>query len=132
MGRVGRARGRRRRLRGWFKWVVFLALPFGVVFAETYLHTRRLSNDYEMNAIREELARLSASITIYKAEQAKFGNLEFWQARATELGFVPPQPDQIESVHADSGSAAEVPPPADPTFASLDSQSLEPLPLPPP
>jgi hypothetical protein len=98
MGRAGRGRGGRRRLRGWFKWLFFLAIPFGLLFTETYFHTRRLANDYEINAIREELTRLEASIAVYEAERAKFDNLEFWEARAGEMHFVQPEPDQIESI----------------------------------
>ncbi len=96
-GAKGR-RKHRRRLKGWYKWLPFLLVPFGLLFTETYLRTQRLNNDYEINALGGEIEKALATIDSLKTKRAAMENLNLIDARAPELGFVEPSPNQIESV----------------------------------
>lgn len=97
-------RSPRRRLKGWFKWLPFLLVPFGLLFAETYLRTQRLNNDYEINALGNEIEKALATIDSLKTKRAAMESLNLIDARAPELGFVEPGANQIESVGAPADS----------------------------
>lgn len=115
---VKRVRGRkpRRPLRGWIRWIPFLALPFSVLFAETYLHTQRLRNDYEINELTSEIDVLKRRIRDREAERAALENKRLIDARAVALNFVEPAPGQIEVVQVSGGP---VPEEEDPEWADL-------------
>jgi hypothetical protein len=124
MGRTARGRTGRRRFRGWYKGLPFLVLPFALFFTETYLHTQRLNNDYEINAINDELLRLGKSIEALEAEKASLENLKLMEARAAQMQFVEPEPNQIETVRVERRVADDA------DYASLDEPVLAPVPLP--
>jgi hypothetical protein len=116
----GRLRNRRVRLRGWFKWVPFLLLPFSLLFTEAYLRIQRTNNDYETNRINDELERINTSIDELKTRKAAYDNLEYLDARAAELKFVKPGPNQVEIVKPAGAAPTATEPNADMDFPTLD------------
>lgn len=115
----GRMRNRRARLRGWFKWVPFLLLPFSLLFTEAYFRIQRINNDYETNRINSELEKINSEIDELKTRKAAYDNLDYLDARAAELKFVKPGPNQVEIVQpAGAPAAAQSDPELD--FPNLD------------
>lgn len=121
----GRMRNGRARLRGWFKWVPFLLLPFSLLFTEAYFRIQRTNNDYETNRINKDMDRINASIDELKTRKAAYDNLDYLDARAAELHFIKPEPNQVEILHP-AGAPPEAPSDPDLDFPTLDLPDQKP------
>jgi len=102
-GGLGRAsRGRRRRavpLTGWIKWLPVLALPFSVLFLETWLNVQTRVCDYEIFEINRSTRELQRTLDALKVREAQLAAMDRIGVRAPDLGLVEPNPGQIQTVY---------------------------------
>lgn len=124
---TSRGRGNGANLPGgnWFKWVFVLALPFGVLFAETWLNTEMLKRDLKMSTVNGQLRRLRESYDAYNVRIATLEQLDRIEVQAPDLGLVSPQPNQIKTIYYEEGRVSEAP--ASPPGRPILVAELEPM-----
>jgi hypothetical protein len=79
-------------------WSPLVALLFGPLMVETWLHLAVLQNDYELNELNRELTETDERIDALKTTIAELETLERINAQIPNLGLVEPQPEQIVTV----------------------------------
>jgi len=80
----------------WLKWWPHLAIPFGVLFVETFLHLGILGNDYERARINQHMKALQQEVLDLNARRAELEAMGRIQQTAVQLGLVEPEPNQVE------------------------------------
>ena len=88
-------RDQRATLRGWWKWLPFLVVPFSLVMFEARLHARILANQYEANALRTKLGEIEGKIDVLQDDQHGLTRLDHIASQAPELELVEPRPGHV-------------------------------------
>ena len=88
-------RTKRANLRGWWKGLPLLVMPFSMIFGEAWLRTQILNNDYEVNALNQRVRSLEARLETLRDEQVHLVRMERITEKAPDLGLVEPDPGQI-------------------------------------
>lgn len=91
----------------WFRYLPFLILPFSVFFAEIWVQTKHIENDYQLNTIKREVNALEEEIATFNTELADLKGVRRMAAEAASLGLVEPRVSQfhIVSVEEDPDGA---------------------------
>lgn len=105
------------------RWAAVLAVPFGALFADTWLNTAMLKRDIRMSAVTEKLKRLQEEYDACKVKIATLENLERIEIEAPDLGLVPPQPNQIKTIYYQEAETAWYP--AAPPFETAESENRQ-------
>lgn len=82
-------------LRGWWKGLPLLVMPFSMIFGEAWLRTQILNNDYEVNALNQRIRALEGRLESLRDEQVHLVRMERITEKAPDLGLVEPDPGQI-------------------------------------
>ena len=85
---------RRASLRGCWKCVPLLALPFGILFSEAWLQTNILRNHYKIQELTVEQRALEAEIKELSDGRDRLSRMERIDAQAPRLNLVKPLPGQ--------------------------------------
>lgn len=100
---TNRGDGARRPLLGaMLKWFLVLLIPFGVMLLEGWMHLRVLHNDYAQGRLRVQINEAREQVTQLRLEQAKLEAMGRLALKASELGLVKPEPNQIEEIGRNS------------------------------
>lgn len=91
-------RDQRATLRGWWKWLPFLIVPFSLVMFEARLHARILANQYEANSLTTKLDEIEGKIDGLQDDQHGLTRLDRIASQAPELELVEPRPGQVVMV----------------------------------
>lgn len=94
-------RGRRPRvgsLRGWWKALPLLALPFSVVFTEAWLQTQVLTLQYRANRLKHEIREVEGNLDSLQDRRHDLVRIDRINAKAPDLGLGVPNPGQLESI----------------------------------
>jgi len=86
-------------MRAMLKWIPILAMPFSVLFFDTYINVKVRINDYRMFSINKQRRALEQESCTLEAERAWHGSMSLIGERAPNLGLVEPNPSQIQVVH---------------------------------
>ncbi len=97
---------KRASLAGWWKCVPFVAVPFCIVFFETWMRTQILTSEYEMNVLSNRTRELRQQTDELQDERFHLRRMERIDAAAPELSLVEPKPGQIVLVRAGKGLSA--------------------------
>lgn len=95
--RAGRAT-----LRGWWKCLPLLALPFSVMGSEIWFQTQILMNDYAASEVRARVSEIDGRIAELRGKGHHLGRLERMHEKAPDLGLVEPNPNQIEVIRTEA------------------------------
>ncbi|MEX2016011.1 MAG: hypothetical protein WD873_05185 [Candidatus Hydrogenedentales bacterium] len=112
-------RKKRASLRGWWKGLPLLVMPFSLIFGEAWLRTQILNNDYEVNALNQRIRTLEGRLKSLRDEQVHLVRMERITAEAPDLGLVEPDPGQIVMLVAGEGGQDQ----------ALDAAAPEKLPV---
>ncbi len=85
---------RRATLRGWWKPLPFLLLPFCVLFAFASLEGRRLQTEYDIIDLITKIRAVNLEIGILRDERRELNRIELLDERAPSLNLVEPDPEQ--------------------------------------
>lgn len=96
-------------LRGWWKALPFLFLPFAVIFFEAWLHTQILQNQYKVNGLSGEIRQLEERLHVLREEHHRLGRIERMTAKAPDLALVAPKPGQIIVIRPEARALASLP-----------------------
>lgn len=91
MKRRKRAARRQATLKGWWKALPFLLLPFGAFLTETWLHTEILTNGYRDWDLRGEIRVLKENIVQLEGDLSGKTNVGTIDQQAKDRGFERPQ-----------------------------------------
>lgn len=94
-------RGKRSRpgsLKGWWKALPLLMLPFSVAFSETWLQTQVLTLQYRANQLSYQIRDVEGSLDSLQDERRDLVRIDRITAKAPELGLVVPNPGQLEFI----------------------------------
>ncbi len=91
-------RRQRRMLRGWFRWIPVLAIPFTVLFIHAWLNIQILRADYVLRELDKESKVLQGQLDHAGVVQSVQQDPEILAAQADRLEFVPPKPGQREVI----------------------------------
>lgn len=89
----------RRLLRGWFKWVPVLAIPFCILFFHAWLNIQILRADYVLRELNEEARDLEGHLNNTGLAETIHEDPELLAERAALLEFVPPVPGQRITIY---------------------------------
>lgn len=135
------SRKRRGNLKGWWRYLPFILVPFGLLFTEVWLQTQILNNEYRKNALRLQIRDAQAELDELSDEIRELARMERVLERAPDLGLVPPDPGQVVEIHT-AGESAEkqqvlsvapvlaAPPKRDTPMATVKSAPPAPEPVP--
>ena len=93
----------------WKRWVALLAMPFTVLFIDTYLNTEILKKDLRMVTLNADIAQLNEALNSYQVDEAKLATMLTIEQYAATLGLVPPTSDQIRVMNVPSEWIQEAP-----------------------
>ena len=96
-------------LRGWWKALPFLFLPFAVIFFEAWLHTQILQNQYKVNGLSGEIRQLEERLHSLREAHHRLGRIERMTAKAPDLALVAPKPGQIMVIRPEAAALASLP-----------------------
>jgi len=85
----------------WLRYVPFLLLPFSVFFAEIWIQTKHIENDYQLNTIKGEVNALEEEIAAFNTELAELEGVRRMAAEAASLGLVEPRVSQFHTVRVE-------------------------------
>lgn len=88
-------RHRRGSLRGWWKYLPFIAVPFAVLFFEVWHNTQILNNEYRKNTLRTAIRQSGARLDGLEDHAHELARMERVLERAPDLGLIPPNPGQV-------------------------------------
>jgi hypothetical protein len=99
------AKGKRQK-RGGVLPLVLRALPvlavvFGVLLLETFLHLEIRACDYRKQHLKSHAQDLKDEIAELRARRAELERMDVMDARAPDLGLVEPSPGQVKLVRVD-------------------------------
>lgn len=101
-------RGKRSRtgsLKGWWKAMPFIALPFSVMFSEAWLQTQVLTLQYQANELTQEIRDVEGSVDSLQDKRHNLVRIDRINAKAPDLGLGVPNPGQIEAILDPEGPA---------------------------
>lgn len=93
---------RRAALYGWIKWFPVVIIPFGVLFADAWLTVKIRTNDYEYGRLSQEYQQTADQLRVVRTSLAELQRVPLLVSKAEELGFVIPNPRQVETIVFDS------------------------------
>jgi len=89
----------------WVKYLPFIAVPFAVLFCETWWRTTLLGNEYLERSFQLQDRDLRRAIENLRAEEAELVPMERIDREAPVLGLVRAKPGQVKVIRADSDEA---------------------------
>ncbi|MBI5092378.1 MAG: hypothetical protein HZB26_08035 [Candidatus Hydrogenedentes bacterium] len=96
--RIYHSPSRKATLSGWAKWILVIAIPFSILFFETWLRTQSLQYGFVKNDLMKKQAELNERLKELRADEAGLKRMDRIEAKAPDLGLVEPAPAQIKIV----------------------------------
>jgi hypothetical protein len=122
------AKKQRRILRGWWKWVPVLAIPFSILFFHAWINLQILRADYVLRELNAEARKLADSLNNTGIKETLHEDPEVLAERAVLLEFVPLQPGQREHILYQPAPRRLHPEDAAFTMARRDGEAAVPAP----
>lgn len=94
-------RRRRASLKGWWRWLPALMVPFTIFFFETWLRTQTIKNGYEANGLDVAINEVRDRVLTLERHEAKLERMERINSKASALGLVEPEPGSIEVIRGE-------------------------------
>ncbi|PCJ60075.1 MAG: hypothetical protein COA73_08580 [Candidatus Hydrogenedentota bacterium] len=85
---------RRATLRGWWKPLPFLLLPFCTLFLFAALEGRRLQTEYDIIKLITQIRAINIDIAHLKDERRELNRIELMDEQAPSLDLIEPNPEQ--------------------------------------
>ena len=95
-------------LRGWWKGLPLVVLPFGILFAEAWMRTQILAHNYEAGEMRKSARELESRLEKLQDEESHLMRMSRMEEAAPELELVEPAPGQIVVLTAREGDLADL------------------------
>ena len=99
---MGKRRTPRATLKGWWKYLPFVLVPFGVVFSEAWLRTEILEGNFRLGEMTEKKREVQEEIRALRVEESELRRLSRIDSAAPDLGLVAPAPGQVIVIELDT------------------------------
>lgn len=107
--RLRSRRVKRTNLRGWWKGLPFILLPFALLLLFARFETLRLNHEYKAIALTNRIRAVQDDMKQLRASEHDLKRFERMEAQAPRLRLVEPNPGQIVVVNPSAGPAASLP-----------------------
>lgn len=88
-------------LSGWWKYLPFVLVPFGVVFSEAWLRTEILESHFRIGELTEKNREVQEVMRALRVEESELRRLSRIDLAAPDLGLIAPAPGQVIVIELD-------------------------------